>query len=206
MKFLGFFLTNCLPHTSNHFAISEVCYHSVLKLLNGKRSFVFTTSCLQSPWPPALKTIHFSQPVNPLFFSLPKECKPDHHLIQHILSRPGIFLPTPCFIKEKEREKSLSHVRLFATPWTIAYHAPLSMGFSKQEYWSGLPIPSPKDLLDPGIKPRSPALQADALSSEPPGKSSFIKTSPLLLRTNMFFIPLGINWARKRWSSRTCAV
>ena len=108
--------------------------------------------------------------------------------------------------REREREKSLSHVRLFATPWTIAYHAPLSMGFSKQEYWSGLPIPSPKDLLDPGIKPRSPALQADALSSEPPGKSSFIKTSPLLLRTNMFFIPLGINWARKRWSSRTCAV
>ena len=54
--------------------------------------------------------------------------------------------------------KSLSHVGLFATPWTVAHHAPLSMGFSRQEYWSGLPFPSPEDLPYPGIKPRSPAL------------------------------------------------
>ena len=66
--------------------------------------------------------------------------------------------------------KLLSHVRLFATPWTIAYQAPPSMGFSGQEYWSGLPFPSPGDLPDPGIEPRSPALEADALTSEPPGK------------------------------------
>ena len=66
--------------------------------------------------------------------------------------------------------KLLSRVRLFATPWTVACQAPLSMGFSKQEYWSGLPFPSPGDLPNPGIKPRSPALQADTLSSEPPGK------------------------------------
>ena len=66
--------------------------------------------------------------------------------------------------------KSLSRVRLFATPWTIAYQAPLSMGFSRQECWSGLPFPSPGDLPDPGIEPGSPALQADALPSEPPGK------------------------------------
>ena len=62
--------------------------------------------------------------------------------------------------------KSLSHVRLFVTPWTVAYQAPPSMGFSRQEYWSGLPFPSPGDLPDPGIKPRSPALEADALTSE----------------------------------------
>ena len=49
--------------------------------------------------------------------------------------------------------KSLSHVQLFATPWTVAYQASLSMGFSRQEYWSGLPFPSPGDLPDPGIKP-----------------------------------------------------
>ena len=67
--------------------------------------------------------------------------------------------------------KSLSRVRLFATPWTVAYQAAPSMGFSRQEYLSGLPFPSPGDLPDPGIKPRSPAFQADALNSEPPGKS-----------------------------------
>ena len=66
--------------------------------------------------------------------------------------------------------KSLSCVQLFKTPWTISYQAPLSMEFSRQEYWSGLPFPSPGDLPDSGIEPRSPALQADALPSEPPGK------------------------------------
>jgi len=58
----------------------------------------------------------------------------------------------------------------FATPWTIARQAPLSMNFSRQEYWSGLPFPPPGDLLNPGIQPRSPALQRDFLSSEPAGK------------------------------------
>ena len=53
--------------------------------------------------------------------------------------------------------KSLSHVRLSATPWTVAYHTPPSMGFSRQEYWSGLPFPSPEDLPDPGIESMSPA-------------------------------------------------
>ena len=67
--------------------------------------------------------------------------------------------------------KSLSRVRLFATPWTVPYQAPPSMEFSRQEYWSGLPFPSPEDLPDPGIEPGSPALQADALPSEPQGKS-----------------------------------
>ena len=66
--------------------------------------------------------------------------------------------------------KSLSRVRLFVTPWTVAYQASPSMGFSRQEYWSGLPFPSPGRLPDTGIKPGSPALEADALTSEPPGK------------------------------------
>ena len=70
----------------------------------------------------------------------------------------------------KVKVKSLSHVRLFAAPWTVAHQASTSMGFSRQEYWSGLPFPSPGDLPDPGIEPRSPTLQADALTSEPPGK------------------------------------
>ena len=64
----------------------------------------------------------------------------------------------------------LSRVRLFATPWIVAYRAPPSMGFSRQEYWSGLPCPSPGDLPDPGIEARSPALEVEALTSEPLGK------------------------------------
>ena len=66
--------------------------------------------------------------------------------------------------------KFLSRVRLFATPLTVACQVPPSMGFSRQEYWSGLPVPSLGDLPDPGIEPRSPALQADALPFELPGK------------------------------------
>ena len=57
----------------------------------------------------------------------------------------------------------------FVMPWTVAYQAPLSMGFPRQEYWSGLPFPPPGDLPDPEIKPRSPILQADSLPFEPPG-------------------------------------
>ena len=67
----------------------------------------------------------------------------------------------------------LSHfscAQLFETPWTVAHQAPLSLGFSRQEYRGGLPFPSPGDLPNPGIEPGSPTLQADALASEPPGK------------------------------------
>ena len=68
----------------------------------------------------------------------------------------------------KVKVKSLSRVQLFATPWTVAYQAPPSMEFSRQECWSGLPFLSPEDLPNPGIEPGSPALRADALPSEPP--------------------------------------
>ena len=61
----------------------------------------------------------------------------------------------------------------FTALWTVTYQAPLSMGSSRQEYWSGLPFPSPGDHPDPGIEPGSPALQADVLTSEPAGKPSF---------------------------------
>ena len=64
----------------------------------------------------------------------------------------------------------LQGIQLFATPWTVAYQAPPSVGFSRQEYWSGLPFPSPGDLPDLGIEPGSPAFQVDTLTSEPPGK------------------------------------
>ena len=62
------------------------------------------------------------------------------------------------------------------TPWTVACQAPLSMGFSRQEYWSGLPFLSLGDLSNPGIEPRFPAFQADSLPSEPPGKPLYWMT------------------------------
>ena len=71
--------------------------------------------------------------------------------------------------------KSLSLVRLFATPWTVACQAPLSVEFSRQELWSGLPFPPPRDLPDPGIKSRSPAFQADSLPSEPLGNPTLYR-------------------------------
>ena len=83
------------------------------------------------------------------------------------------YILAPKFISS-EPMKLLSHVWLFAIPWTVAYQAPPSMEFSRQEYWDGLPFPSSGDLPDPRIEPRSPALQADTLLSELPGKLKFI--------------------------------
>ena len=78
----------------------------------------------------------------------------------------------------------LSHVRLFETPWTVARQAPLSMGFSRQEYWSGLPFHSPGDLPDSRIEPRRLALQADSLLFELPRKP-YIPLSKRKLRTGL---------------------
>ena len=79
-------------------------------------------------------------------------------------------------MKVKVKVKSLSRVVSdSSTPWTVAYQATLSMGFSRQECWSGLPFPSPGDLPNPGIEPRSPSLQADVLPSEPPGNQKEMK-------------------------------
>ena len=76
-----------------------------------------------------------------------------------------------CWLYESKSESEVTQsYPTLATPWTVAYQAPLSMRFSRQEYWSGLPLLSPGDLPDPGIEPRSPALESDALTSEPPGK------------------------------------
>ena len=74
---------------------------------------------------------------------------------------------TSVFYEKEWKCSSLSHVQRFVTPWTRARKVLLFMEFSGQEYWSGLPFPSPRDLPDQGIEPRSPALQADSLLSEP---------------------------------------
>ena len=87
---------------------------------------------------------------------------------QKPISRPGCW-------KGKVKVESLSHVRLFATPRTVAHQALRSVEFSRQEYWSGLPFPSPRDLPSPGIELGTPALQADSLLSEPPRKPTISK-------------------------------
>ena len=86
----------------------------------------------------------------------------------------------------KVKVKSLSHARLFVTPWTVAYQALLSMGFSRQEYWSGLPFPSPGDLPNPGIEPRSPTLQAGCLPAEPQGQLKNTGVGSLSLLQGIF--------------------
>ena len=88
--------------------------------------------------------------------------------------------------KVKVKVKSLSHVRLFVTPWTVACQDPPSMELSRQQYWSGLPFLSPGDLPNPGIEPGSPTLQADALLSEPPGKPLFYMTWALISFSHVF--------------------
>ena len=96
----------------------------------------------------------------------------------------------PCLYLTWERLSSISWTRwkwsevaqsclTLCDSWTVAHQTPPSMGFSRQEYWSGLPFPSPGDLPDPGIEPRSPALQGDALTSAPPGKPLNIRIQSL---------------------------
>ena len=89
---------------------------------------------------------------------------------------PAPQTPAPVMDKpDGSHAQTLSRVRLFATLWTGAHQAPMSVRFSRQEQWSGLPFPSPGDLPHPGIKPGSPALQADSLPTEPVRKSPFIE-------------------------------
>ena len=88
--------------------------------------------------------------------------------------------------------KLLSPIQLFATPWTVAYQASPSMGFSRQKYWSGLPFPSPGDLPNPGIEPGSISLEADALTSEPPGKQR--KERKPLSRVQLFATPWTVTY------------
>ena len=90
--------------------------------------------------------------------------------------------------------KSLSHVQLSATPWTVAHQAPPSMEFSRQEYWSGLPFPSPGDLPNLGVEPRSPVLRTDAFPSEPPG-NPFHLESPC--NQQFYLAVLRTQWTNK---------
>ena len=112
------------------------------------------------------------------------------------------------FLKESESVTHFSHFWLFATAWTVAHQASLSMGFSRQEYWSGLPFPSPGDLPDPGMESESPALQVDSLPSEPLGKHvlSYVLSirwqsfqGPFELKIMIFFYVLRMRSLRVKW-------
>ena len=103
----------------------------------------------------------------------------------------------------RKKVKLLSRVQLFVTPWIVAHQAPLSMGFSRQEYQSGLPFPSPGDVSDPGIEPRSPTLQADSLASEPPGKPEYIMRNAGLDETQAGIKIAGRNIDNLRYANDT---
>ena len=140
----------------------------------------------QIPW----KSIQISPPSFLIAIKNVQETVPDNELL-HFLSPYPLFLEqlnlenSPFMLKcwrfPQLKVKSLGRVRLFATLWTVARQALLSMGFSRQEYWSGFPFPSPADLPNPGIEPRSSALQADPLPSEPPGKQTFPQLGGFIL-------------------------
>ena len=136
----------------------------------------------QSPLSSHIALSHFAKEKHAPhpFLALTSSVKP-----LWILNKCSKVQPTPLLIRAPEVSLSIFAVDGFlrvcvcvsgsvisnsATPWTIAHQAPLSMGFSRQGYWSGLPCPPPGDLPNPGIKLGSPVLQADSLLSEPPGK------------------------------------
>ena len=114
------------------------------------------------------KCTHHSRAYMHVCTTLTQHVCPYEHMLQ-----PAHIIPVTCMFVHMcgEVKVKATHLCLFATPWTVARQAPLSMGFSRQEYWSGLPFPPSEDLPNPGIESRSPTLQADSLPSEPPGKS-----------------------------------
>ena len=90
-------------------------------------------------------------------------------------------IPLPAFVSLVIVAQSLNRVWLFVTPWTVARQAPRSMGLPRQEYWSGLPFPSPGDLPNPGIELVSPALSGRVFTAEPPGKPVNVSTKAQMM-------------------------
>ena len=182
--------SNCLePHcqasgSGLHSSSPTLLWKCVFLPTSHRWSLWFSASLFQQKLAPLIDTaVH-----RPLSVSLPSwtslECRERSSaikwsfqiLVYQLESRKGWFLLLSSLVEfgfSKWASRvcvSLSRVRLFATPWTVAHQAPLSMGFPRSENWSGLPFPSPGGLPKPGIEPRSPALQADSLLSEPSEK------------------------------------
>ena len=112
----------------------------------------------------------------PLETSSSKEVGSKHPFLFRVQWRTLPSWTPASSLPEKGESYSFSRVWLLSTPWIVAHQAPLSMGYSRQEYWSGLPFPSPGDPPYPGIKLGSPALQADSLLSEPPTRHEELRT------------------------------
>ena len=122
-----------------------------------------------------------------------------HATFPSYASDKQLLLPSTWPLPLSESVQSLSCFQLFVTPWTVACQVPPSTEVPRQEYWSGLPCPSPGYLPDPGIEPGSPALQENSLPSEPPGKPNMnVKCWSLL-------IPPKYSWDRKH-TTRYCSL
>ena len=134
-------------------------------------------------------------------------------------ARPCVCPDRLLLVIQHEKGKSLSHIRLFVTPWTVACQTPLSMGSPGKNTGVGLPFPSPGDLVDSGIEPRSPAMQVDSLPFEPPRNPylNFIGLSTPCLQTvflvcvqyivlistsvnHRFYLSFLKFWYRKYWN------
>ena len=113
--------------------------------------------------------------------------KTQQYLLGPFPARPSHIL---CFSSSLKLSRSLSRVS-FDTPWTVAHQAPPSMGFSRQEYWSGLPFPSPGNLPDPGIEPRSPTLQVDSLLPSHQGSPVECKVMSKSFPLDVIHIPVN---------------
>ena len=142
-----------------------------------------------------IPTIHYCWKLKSFYFVM------SPHLslcVKMVHKPPGVSASLELWLRFCDKWKcwSLSHVWLFATPRNIAHQAPLSMEFSRQEFWSGLPFPSPGDLPNPRIEPRSPAQQADSLLSElwdfPYSFQRFIKPFLLLMSFISFFFRVSV--------------
>ena len=115
-----------------------------------------------------------------------KQFSSKKRIFKYNISKADCVFMSLRLIERNGKWKLLSHVQLFGTPWTIACQAPLSVEFSRPEYWSGYLVPSPKDLPNPRIKPRSLTLQADSLLSGPPWKPKNTGVGSLSLLQGIF--------------------
>jgi len=167
---IEFFIFNFQDHSLFSFFTSSIlCLFHIISspcTITVSNNFFFLFACPDPHLDPRSFLLMSVNPqVSAFFFFFLLDCLLfSHWVVRLVLNIMDACLPA-C---------TLSHVRLFATPWTAARQAPLSMAFPRQEYWSGLPFPSPRDLLDPGMEPGSPASQADFFITEPPVKPQML--------------------------------